>query len=274
MNPFFFGPAGRRLFGMYHQPAPGRAAGGAALLCYPFGQEAIRSHRFYRLLAERLSRQGVAVLRFDYHGTGDAPGDDEDGDFSGWAGDIREAHRELLRASGAMRITWFGARLGASLALAAAPQASPAVQRLVLWDPVFDGPAYLEELRRAHVDELEAGRCIPDPAWRRALAGDPTAFAHECLGFAISPRLRDQLGALRCAAPAQLAPQRITLIARPCDAAARQWLDATTGRHPAAQIASRPFEHPLEWTSSAGANNELVPAEALQTMFGELHGQP
>ncbi|MBS0454280.1 MAG: alpha/beta hydrolase [Proteobacteria bacterium] len=274
MTPFFFGPQERRLFGMYHPPAAGRANGTAALLCYPFGQEAIRSHRFFRLLAERLSRQGVAVLRFDYHGTGDAPGDDDDGDLAGWTTDVREAHRELLRASGAMRITWFGARLGGTLALAAAPQASPPVQRLVLWDPVFDGPSYLEALRHAHVHELESGFCIPDPAWRRALARDATSFTHESLGFAISPRLREQVGALRAAAPEQLAPHRITLIARPDDAASRQWTQASTNRHAAAQITVRAFEHPLEWTSNAGTNNELVPAEALQTMIGEIHGQP
>ncbi|MBS0341790.1 MAG: alpha/beta hydrolase [Proteobacteria bacterium] len=274
MTPFFFGPAQRRLFGMYHPPAAGRANGTAVLLCYPFGQEAIRSHRFFRLMAERLSRQGAAVLRFDYHGTGDAPGDDEEGELAGWTGDVREAHRELLRASGAMRITWFGARLGATLALAAAAQATPPVQRLVLWDPVFDGPAYLEALRHAHVHELETGFCIPDAGWRRALARDATAFTDECLGFAISPRLREQVSALRPAAPEHLPTHRITLIAGPGDDAARQWAQASTSRHAAAQIALRSFAHPLEWTSNAGTNNELVPAEALQTMIGEIHGQP
>lgn len=274
MTPFFFGPPARRLFGLYHPPASARPGGAAVLLCYPFGQETIRVHRFYRLMAERLSRQGVAVLRFDYYGTGDAPGDDEDGDLQGWAGDIREAHRELLRASGAMRVTWFGARLGASLALAAAPLATPAVHRLVLWDPVFDGPAYLEALRHAHVDELEHSHTIPDADWRRSLARDPSAFADECLGFAIPPELREQVAALRPCAPAQLAPQRISVIIRQGDKAARDWLEATAGRHPSAKIASRLFEHSLEWTSNAGTNNEWVPAEALQTMVGETYGQP
>lgn len=274
MTPFFFGPPARRLFGLFHPPASGRSTGAAVLLCCPFGQESIRVHRFYRLMAERLSRQGVAVLRFDYYGTGDAPGDDEDGDLKGWAGDILEAHRELLRTSGAMRVTWFGVRLGASLALAAAPQAVPAVHRLVLWDPIFDGPAYLEALRHAHVDELERSHTIPDANWRRSLERDPSAFANECLGFAIPASLREQVAALRPAAPAQLAPQRITVIARPGDKAASAWLQAATGRHPSAKIESRQFEHPLEWTSNAGTSNEWVPAEALQTMVGETYGQP
>ena len=272
MTPFFFGPPQRQLFGLYHPPAAGKAQGAAVLLCYPFGQEAIRVHRFYRMLAERLSRQGVAVLRFDYHGTGDALGDDEDGDLDGWSADICEAHRELMRQSGAQKVTWLGARLGASLALMAAPRALPRVHRLVLWDPVFDGPAYLETLRVSHVQDIEAGHCIPDPGWRKALKRDPQAFTGECLGFAITPRLRAQIAALGVGAPAQLAPQRITLVADPQDAAARHWTESASGKHPSVRIESKPFQHPLIWTSNAGTNNEVVPAEALQKMVGEIHG--
>jgi pimeloyl-ACP methyl ester carboxylesterase len=272
MTPFFFGKPERQLFGLYHPPAAGRANGAAALLCYPFGHEAIRVHRFYRLLADRLSRQGVAVLRFDYHGTGDALGEDEDADLPGWTADICEAHRELLRRSGATQVTWFGARLGAALALMAAPSSTPRVQRLVLWDPVFDGRAYLESLKLAHVEELELSHCIPDPGWRRSLSRDPMAFAGECLGFAITPQLREQILALRVEAPSRLAPSRITLIANPQDAAARHWTEAATGKHPTVRIEPQSFQHPLTWTSNAGANNEVVPAEALQKMIGEIHG--
>jgi pimeloyl-ACP methyl ester carboxylesterase len=273
MTPFHFGPPARPLFGVYHAPNGRAPDGRAVLLCNPFGQEAIRIHRFYRLLAERLSRQGMAVLRFDYHGTGDAPGEDEDADLLGWAEDVRVAHRELLRTSGAMHATWFGARLGAAVALAAAPKASPMVQRLVLWDAVLDGPAYLESLRHAHVDELELSHAIPDPDWRRALARDPEAFTTECLGFAIPPKLRQQVVALNPETPGALTSQPITLIARPQDSAAHRWQQAVAGKHPGARISARPFDHTLVWTSNGSANNDLVPVEALQTMHGEIHGR-
>jgi hypothetical protein len=273
MIAFTFGPPQRRLFGLYHAPAAERAPAAAVLLCYPFGHEALRVHRFYRLLAERLARQGVAVLRFDYHATGDSDGADEDGEMVGWAGDIREAHRELVHRSGVQQVSWFGARLGASLALMAAPQAVPPVRKLVLWDALFDGPAYLEELRRAHVDELELAHNIPDAGWRRALARDPMAFSGECLGFAISPRLRKQLGALGAESPAQLGPQQITLLADPQDKGAQRWAAAVPARHPVTTLTHTGFKHPLIWTSNPFANNEMVPAEALQVMIGALHAK-
>jgi len=270
MTPIRFGPLSRRLFGLYHAPDERKALAGAVLLCNAFGHEAMRVHRFYRLLAERLSRQGLAVLRFDYHGTGDSPGHDEVGELDGWAEDVREAHRELLRRCGARLTTWFGARLGGQLALRACMQAAPPVQRLVLWDAVFDGRAYLEELGRAHVAELELGHNIPDAAWRRAIKRDPLAFSGECLGFAIPARLREQLLALHDKLPTQLQAQSIRLLARPGDAQAERWANAVQSLA-LARVQAVTFSHPLVWTSNPFADNEMVPAAALQRMLTEIH---
>ena len=273
MTPIRFGPTSRRLFGLFHPADERRATPQAVLLCNPFGHEAMRVHRFYRLLAERLARRGVAALRFDYHGTGDSPGEDEDGELQGWTQDILEAGRELMRLSGARLLSCFGARLGARLALMAAPQAAGGVQKLVLWDTVFDGRRYLEELGRAQLEELELGHNIPDPAWRRALARDPLAFDGESLGFAIAPRLREQLLALSPATPCKLPSSlALQLLADPQDAPAARWAREVQALNPATQIALVPFKHPLIWTSNPFASNEMVPAEALQTMLGELHG--
>jgi len=272
MTPFLFGPPQRRLFGMFH-PADTRkgAAPFAVLLCNPFGHEALRSHRFYRLMAERLSRQGVAVLRFDYHGTGDSPGEDEDGDLAGWAQDICEAHRELLRRAGVLQVRWFGARLGASLALRAARAATPRVQRLVLWDTVLEGRAYLEELGRAQVKELEEGHIIPDPSWRRALQHDPLAWSGESLGFAISPLLREQLLALSTDSLPDMEPAAVSVLARPDDEPAQRWAGGAQAQQAGSRLQFSILAHPLEWTSNAHANSEMVPAEALQRVLNEVH---
>lgn len=272
MTPFLFGPSQRRLFGVFHAADPRKPSNCAVLLCNPFGHEALRSHRFYRLLAERLSRQGVAVLRFDYHGTGDSPGADEEGDMAGWAQDICEAHRELLRRAGVLQMTWFGARLGASLALRAARASMPRVQRLVLWDTVLDGRAYLEELGRAQVEELELGHTMPDPQWRRALERDPLAWSGECLGFAISPLLRSQIMELHADSLPELEPLAVSVLAQPRDEAVQRWADAAQARPEASRLRFETLQHPLLWTSNAHANNELVPAEALQRVLSEVHG--
>jgi pimeloyl-ACP methyl ester carboxylesterase len=272
MTPIRFGPNSRQLFGLFHPANEGRANGSAVLLCNPFGHEAMRVHRFYRLLAERLSRKGVAALRFDYHGTGDSPGEDDEGELHGWTQDILEAQRELMRLSGAHQLRCFGARLGARLALMAAPQAAGGVQKLVLWDAVFDGRRYLEELGRAQLEELELSHNIPDPGWRRALEHDPLAFAGECLGFAISPRLREQVLALTPATPCKLPGLAVRVLADAQDAPAARWAAEARALNPGTQIELLAFKHPLIWTSNPFANNEMVPADALQTLLGELHG--
>lgn len=270
MTPILFGPLERRLFGVFHAANSARTTGAAVLLCYPFGHEVIRSHRFFRLLADRLARQGVAALRFDYYGTGDSQGADEDGDLQGWSADVCEADRELRSRSHASTVTWFGARLGASLALQAAARTMPRPERLVLWDPVLDGPAYLQEMRRSHLEELELGHHIPDAAWRRAFNTDPLAFTDECYGFAISAALRQQIQALDATHAAPAAARQITVIAQPTDQAAQNWMACQPSGTPKSTVKWLPFKHPLIWLSNPYANNEVAPAEALRTMLSEL----
>ena len=166
MTPTIFGPSHRRLFGVVHEPAQGRASGRAYLLCMPFGHEALRVHRFYRLLAERLARQGAFVLRFDCYGAGDSAGDDGEAELTGWSSDICAANQELLRRSNAAWVGWFGARLGGSAALLAVRETTRRPHAVVLWDAVFDGARYLKEWQLAHRTELENAYRAPDPGWR------------------------------------------------------------------------------------------------------------
>lgn len=268
MTPLMFGPPSRRLFGLFHAAEGARASDTAVLLCPPMGHEALRSHRFYRLLALRLSRRGVPVLRFDPYGTGDSPGDDEDGDLAGWRRDIGEAHRELLARSGAARIVWFGARVGATLALQATASASPRVARLVLWEPVLEGSAYLQDLREKHVAELELSHSIPDAGWRRSLRNDPDAFGDEAFGFGISALLRQQVAALTPDSLQLGSGTELVVIAKPDDATTRRWVTAQTQGRSARHVA---LAHSLIWTSNPHPNNEMVPAEALQRVMAEIH---
>jgi len=183
--PFFFGPD-NALFGLYH-PAPGPGSK-AVLLCPPWGQEQIRCHRLYRQLACALAAEGCTVLRFDYYGTGDSAGSSVEVDWDRCIADTCAAADELRARSGAKQVVAFGARLGGSLALASATRARFA--DVVVWDPVVDGRAYIEQLDAMQV----------------ALRRDPRRFVApreaddagtQWLGFAVSPRLRHQLAELR-----------------------------------------------------------------------------
>ena len=44
----------------------------------------VRAHRLLRVLAERLARNGIAVMRFGPYGAGDSLGNDEQLDLAGW----------------------------------------------------------------------------------------------------------------------------------------------------------------------------------------------
>jgi alpha-beta hydrolase superfamily lysophospholipase len=188
--PFFFG-ADDGLFGMYHAGTP--TARRAFLMCPSLGQDLIRCHRLYRQLAQALAMQGVPVLRFDYHGTGDAAGSSGEVDWSRCVEDTVTAAVELRRRAGIDRVVAFGARLGGSIAMAAAGRAG--FTEVIAWDPVLDGGDHVAALDAMQAALREDGERFTRP---RSHAD----VAEQWLGFDIGDSLRRQLGALRVATPA------------------------------------------------------------------------
>ena len=265
MTPLLFGPVSRQLFGLFHSAPPDAGGRLAVLICPPFGHEAVRSHRFFRLLADRLARSGMPVLRFDYFGTGDSPGEDTDGEFEGWRRDVCAAHEELRRRTGARRILWVGARLGATLAVLAARSGRCDPARLLLWDPIVSGADYLAALRERHVDALERSFCIPDAAWRRQLAQDPEAFTDETLGFAIAPILLAQLRDLRPESLQLTSLHETVVLSDSDDTAVQRWCQGQEARE--MPIKWAPLQHQLMWTSDPHPHNAMVPPEALQRLL-------
>ena len=111
----WFGPEERPLYGWVSMPAGGLARGGA-ILCPPMGEEGRSAHRTFRRLAEALAEQGIVALRFDYDGTGDSAGLQDDPDrVASWLASV-EAARQLLLDLGAPDVSAVGMRLGATLA--------------------------------------------------------------------------------------------------------------------------------------------------------------
>ena len=239
------------------------------LICAPFGQEAVRSHRLFRVLSDRLARSGIAVLRFDYYGSGDSPGDDVDGELEGWRRDVGTAHEELRRRAGDRRIIWLGARLGATVAVMAAKSGRCDPSRLILWDPIVDGARYMEQLRAGHVDALERSFCVPDPAWRQKLAKDGDAFTDEIFGFGVSTVLRQQLRSLTPETLQLTALHETVVLADAEDHPAQQWAKKEYGRN--IPLRASAFQHPLIWTSDPHPNNAMVPIEALQRLMAEAN---
>jgi alpha-beta hydrolase superfamily lysophospholipase len=187
--PFYFGPQ-RALFGLYHASAA--SARKAVLLCPPLGQDQIRCHRLYRQLAHALVAEGIAVLRFDYYGTGDSAGDSAEVDWERCIADTAVAADELRIRAGVDRVFAFGARLGGSMALASVAQARFA--GVVAWDPVLDGQAYVAQL-----DAMQSALCADGQ--RFMVTRKPADVAAQWLGFAVGDSLRQQIASLHIVRP-------------------------------------------------------------------------
>lgn len=268
MTPFFFGAAQRRLFGAFHMGEGAPSAGAAVLLCNPFGQEAIRTHRLYRVLADRLARSGVAVMRFEYFGTGDSAGEDVDGELEGWSDDVVAAHQELIRRSMAGRVFWMGGRLGAAIALRTLPHLTGEVERLVVWDPVVDGEGYGRLLKTRHAERLKEVFLRNDPSWRASIDAQVDSLLAEASGFPVSPLLGDQLASLQ---PTGLnVPRSLELraLVDPDDASVLAWLRRQQDR--GVSVHEMPMKRTFDWMEHEAAHGALVPAQALQHLLSAL----
>ena len=147
--PIAFGEAHTRCFGWFHaaEGAVRRATG--VVLCRPVGYEGTCAYETYTQLAERLAQDGFAVIRFDYHGTGDSIGSDADPDrVAAWLACIGAALDEVARLGGVSRLAVFGVRIGATLAVKVASERG-GVDSMVLWAPCPTGRAFVRELRAA-----------------------------------------------------------------------------------------------------------------------------
>ncbi len=265
MTPLFFGPSHHQLYGVMHMPEGHSAAPTAVLLCCPFGQEAIRTHRLYRVLADRLSRIGIPTLRFDYFGTGDSSGDDMDVDLESWASDIHLADQELRRQSGVQTIVWLGARLGATAALQAAHDSPPT--RLVLWDPVLNGAQYLRKLQAEHTDRLGKVFRSLDSPWLRWTNQEFPGVAAEAGGFPIPESLHSQLSKLSIQGLEIPLQNVTTLIA---DTQANDWQASELESLKKSAPSMIELTETFSWSEHEAHGGSIVPGAALQCLLKTL----
>jgi exosortase A-associated hydrolase 2 len=144
-EPFFLPVEGGQRFCLFH-PAAG-ACRGAVLYVHPFAEEMNRSRRMAALQARELAALGFAVLQPDLHGCGDSSGESGDARWETWLGDLAAAGAWLRARTGAPLVLW-GLRLGALLALDYARQADRAPAAVLLWQPVQDGRAFINQFLR------------------------------------------------------------------------------------------------------------------------------
>ena len=151
------GKAGR-LYGVLYRPD--EASRGSFVFCDPMFEERKSANRAMVEAARHLCGEGWTVLRFDYRGCGDSPGEFTDFCPADWVSDIESAATFLWKAGhghsgpGGGNRGLLGLRLGATLAVQAAVRL-PQVDRLVLWEPASSGADYFEqELRKKLMKEM------------------------------------------------------------------------------------------------------------------------
>jgi pimeloyl-ACP methyl ester carboxylesterase len=255
----YFGVSGQ-LLGALHQPQRLRPRGTAVLLCNPFGEEASRAHRTYRVLATQLERAGYASLRFDYSSTGDSLGESSDATLDAWIADIAVAAERLQTRSGATRIAIVGLRLGAALAMLASARGELRLRHLLMWDPVIDGAAYLRELIAQHRAYMRTEiELWPD---RLQIAADGTPA--EALGTPIGARLGGQIAAIDLGSVVPGAEHVTVVTTRTTPE-----LERLRPRLPSATRWIELAESPA-WNTDAALNAMTVPMDIVQALVARI----
>jgi alpha-beta hydrolase superfamily lysophospholipase len=124
--------------------APSRAT--AVLFLSPWGFEEMCVRKFWRILADELADIGIASLRFDYAGTGDALDVTDEGDgLAPWLETALAAAAELKALSGCERLILVSQGLGGTIAATLAERLTD-IDGIAFLAPVISGRAYLREL--------------------------------------------------------------------------------------------------------------------------------
>lgn len=188
-EPFWLGPSSRRLYAALHA-APGAASTGVVLVP-PLLHELPRSRRFITEVAGELAGLGLPTLRFDFHGTGDSGGSGEDLDLASMQRDIEWAVAALRERTQVRRVVLVAWR-GGALALRGWLESGGSADLVLLWEPIVDGAAWVQELVESDARE----RALRPPP-RAGVPRTTDPADGQLMGFPAPPRLRADLGKTR-----------------------------------------------------------------------------
>ncbi|MGH7928174.1 MAG: serine aminopeptidase domain-containing protein [Candidatus Binatia bacterium] len=252
IEPFYFGAAEKPLFGCYHAPQR-RTRDCAIVLCYPTGQEYIRSHRSYRQLAFQLSSAGFPVLRFDFYGCGDSAGDCAEGRITQWLTDLGTAVSEIKQKHRLFKICLVGLRLGGTLSMMAGAERGD-IEGMVLWDPILSGTAYIEELTFLHQQRAwhSLGKTKQNTIGER-----PT----EILGFPMTCSMLADLQKIEVFSIREKPASDILILASSEEAGQLRLAEHLKGLH--VNVESQYLPTPDIWIEK---NKTVVPNQILKTM--------
>lgn len=129
--------SGEKIFGILHRPLLEQKKVPAVLICPGFAGNKCGKFRLFVTLGKELAKRGIAVLRFDYRGSGDSEGEFKDVTLEGKKSDTLTCLNFLKNDPqiDSNRIGLLGRSLGGVIAVLAARSFD--IKSLVLWAPVF-----------------------------------------------------------------------------------------------------------------------------------------
>ncbi|MEZ5314791.1 MAG: alpha/beta hydrolase [Chlamydiales bacterium] len=145
---------GVRLFGVLHRPLhvfnpP------VVVILHGFRSSKHGSNRAYVILAESLAKEGIAVLRFDFRGSGDSEGSLNEASLEDLISDGLAVCQYLYKLDGVngSHLGVFGVSLGGAIAIEALAR-KPLAKALALWAPVASGQLWLDDFITSHPECL------------------------------------------------------------------------------------------------------------------------
>ena len=221
-------------------------------------------------MGDRLADAGFDVMRFDYYASGDSAGDDGEFDVDGAIADTVAAGQRIMERSRAIRLSYLGLRLGATIAALASNLYSDELEHLILFEPIVDGDHYLQELNRANAEALRATfgpRWRIDPALREFNLPDPSG---EALGFTLTAAFKAQLTArVSLEKPWPGRARNIAIVT--CDAPTVAILGALRGNaatRRSIQVVCSDSE--IDWATNSALNTAIVPRSWVEHTLSAL----
>jgi hypothetical protein len=122
--------------------------------CHPLFDERKCAHRFSFQLKNEFQAANLALERFDYRGTGEAPGE-----FANVS--LETLREDVVTQINGDEVSLIGLRFGASLAFDYCAHSLGTVRNLVLLEPLVDGAKYIDYLyRKQHIKNLMTTKSI------------------------------------------------------------------------------------------------------------------
>jgi hypothetical protein len=144
MEIFHIGDNSRKLVSVFYAGDERKAKKTGIIICNPIGHEYTRFYRTVSVLAKELGQLGFPVSRFDYYGTGDSYGDEMELSADSSMHDLKLVAREMREGCDIDKLCLIGIRYGSFLSMLSLEAIKP--DALVLWNPVFSGHDYIEEI--------------------------------------------------------------------------------------------------------------------------------